>query len=55
MIKQLLTQNATDMDARAVQRRETELLRECWETPEHAEAVAAFMEKRAPRFPPRQH
>src|SRR3954468_10121796 len=55
MIKQLLTQNGTDADARAVQRRETELLRECWETPEHAEAVAAFMEKRAPRFPPRQH
>src|SRR4051812_25559795 len=40
MIKQLLTQNATDMDARAVQQRETELLRQCWETPEHAEAVA---------------
>src|SRR3954470_20567164 len=55
MVKQLLTQNATDADAQAVQRRETELLRECWETPEHAEAVAAFMEKRAPRFPPRQH
>src|SRR4051794_6602616 len=55
MIKQLLTQKGTDGDARAVQQRESELLRECWEPPEHAEAVAAFMEKRAPSFPPRQH
>jgi 2-(1,2-epoxy-1,2-dihydrophenyl)acetyl-CoA isomerase len=55
MIKQLLTENGADGDARAVQRRESELLRDCWETPEHAEAVAAFMEKRAPAFPPRQH
>jgi enoyl-CoA hydratase/carnithine racemase len=55
MIKQLLTENGADGDAHAVQRRESALLRECWETPEHAEAVAAFMEKRAPSFPPRQH
>gem|GEM_PF-3621871 len=26
------------------------LLRECWKTPEHAEAVAAFIGKRPPRF-----
>ena len=55
MIKQLLTENGSDGDARAVQQRESALLRECWATPEHAEAVAAFMEKRAPSFPPRQH
>ena len=37
----------------AVQERESELLRECWKSPEHVEAVKAFMEKRAPQFPPR--
>ncbi|MEY2405579.1 MAG: hypothetical protein QOG39_495 [Acidimicrobiaceae bacterium] len=55
MIKQLLTENSTDGDLHAVQRRESALLRDCWKTPEHAEAVAAFMEKRTPAFPPRQH
>jgi hypothetical protein len=30
------------------------VLRACWVTPEHAEAVAAFTEKRAPSFPPRR-
>ncbi len=53
MIKELLTQNAVETDLSEVQRRESRLLRACWETPEHAEAVAAFMEKRAPQFPPR--
>jgi enoyl-CoA hydratase/carnithine racemase len=53
MIKRLLTANATDGDLRSVQRRESELLRECWATPEHAEAVAAFVAKREPHFPPR--
>src|SRR5438874_6315981 len=53
MIKQLLTENAVAGDLRQVQRRESELLRDCWKTPEHAEAVAAFVEKRDPRFPPR--
>ncbi|MDX1650744.1 MAG: enoyl-CoA hydratase-related protein [Myxococcota bacterium] len=50
MIKRLLTENAAETDLRQVQRRESELLRRCWETPEHREAVAAFREKRAPRF-----
>jgi enoyl-CoA hydratase/carnithine racemase len=49
-IKQLLTRNATDSDLTAVQRRETELLRACWETPEHREAVDAFLHKRPPKF-----
>ena len=49
-IKQLLTANGADTDLRAVQRRETERLRACWETPEHREAVQAFLERRPPRF-----
>jgi enoyl-CoA hydratase/carnithine racemase len=50
MIKDLLTRNAAECDLGLVQRRESELLRRCWETPEHREAVAAFREKRPPRF-----
>lgn len=49
-IKQLLGANGSDGDLRAVQRRETELLRACWETPEHREAVQAFLERRPPKF-----
>jgi 2-(1,2-epoxy-1,2-dihydrophenyl)acetyl-CoA isomerase len=54
MIKQLLTSNAVAADLHEVQKRESEFLRECWKTPEHAEAVAAFTEKREPHFPPRE-
>ena len=50
MTKKLLTENAADTDLTAIQERESALLRECWKTPEHAEAVAAFQEKRTPRF-----
>lgn len=50
MVKQLLTQNASETDLGLVQRRESELLRACWATPEHAEAVAAFREKRPAVF-----
>ncbi len=50
MTKRLLTENACDTDLAGIQRRESELLRACWKTPEHAEAVAAFQEKREPRF-----
>ena len=50
MTKQLLSRNGTDADLPAVQARESELLRECWKSPEHAEAVAAFLEKRPPKF-----
>jgi len=46
MIKRLLTQNCAETDLALVQRRESELLRECWETPEHHEAVRNFIEKR---------
>ncbi|MFT5531274.1 MAG: enoyl-CoA hydratase/carnithine racemase [Candidatus Poriferisodalaceae bacterium] len=50
MIKELLTVNGTDADHRAVQGREMKALNEAFRTPEHREAVAAFMEKRAPNF-----
>jgi enoyl-CoA hydratase/carnithine racemase len=50
MIKDLLTRNGCETDLDLVQRRESERLRECWKSPEHAEAVAAFLEKRPPRF-----
>jgi len=50
MIKQLLGENGAATDLGDVQRRETALLRECWKSPEHAEAVSAFLEKRTPRF-----
>jgi enoyl-CoA hydratase/carnithine racemase len=53
MIKQLLTENGSDTDLHRVQARESELLRECWRSEEHAEAVRAFIEKREPHFPPR--
>src|SRR5207244_4016558 len=39
MIKRLLTENASETDLAAVQRRESELLRECWRSPEHHAAV----------------
>lgn len=50
MTKQLLTRNGSATDLKAVQELESEMLRVCWKTPEHAEAVRAFQEKRPPRF-----
>jgi enoyl-CoA hydratase/carnithine racemase len=50
MIKELLTANATETDLDAVQRREGEALSVAYKTPEHHEAVRAFMEKRPPVF-----
>lgn len=49
-IKELLTRNGVDGDLAAVQQRETERLRASWETPEHREAVDAFLAKRPPKF-----
>jgi len=49
-IKQLLTQNGSETDLAAVQRREFQRLSEAYETPEHREAVKAFLEKRPPKF-----
>lgn len=50
MTKQLLSRNGTETDLTSIQRRESALLRQCWETPEHKEAVNAFLEKRPPVF-----
>src|SRR5437016_4150823 len=50
MTKALLTQNASATDLDEVQRRESEMLRACWKSPEHAEAVQAFLDKRPSRF-----
>ena len=50
MAKQLLTRNAVETDLDAVQRREMEALDIAYKTPEHAEAVNAFLEKRPPKF-----
>ena len=50
MTKELLGLNGCDTDLNTVQQRESALLRECWKTPEHKEAVNAFIEKRAPKF-----
>jgi enoyl-CoA hydratase/carnithine racemase len=50
MIKELLTRNASETDLKLVQQRETDFIRHCWTTPEHKEAVSAFLEKRAPNF-----
>jgi enoyl-CoA hydratase/carnithine racemase len=46
MIKALLGRNGSDTDLGAVQRRETDMLIECWKSPEHRDAVRAFLEKR---------
>ena len=50
LIKALLSANAGETDLAAVQRRELEALNIAYQTPEHAEAVAAFMERRPPVF-----
>lgn len=50
MTKSLLDRNACEQDMVSVQDREMDLLKACWETPEHKEAVAAFLEKRPARF-----
>jgi enoyl-CoA hydratase/carnithine racemase len=51
-IKQLITENATETDLRAVQQRELDLLQQAYRTPEHREAVTAFAERRPPVFRP---
>jgi enoyl-CoA hydratase/carnithine racemase len=50
MIKELLTQNGSEPDLTTVQARELALLHRCYGTPEHREAVSAFLERRPPRF-----
>ena len=50
MIKALLTVNGACEDLREVQAREIEALNIAYATPEHKEAVKAFLEKRKPDF-----
>jgi enoyl-CoA hydratase/carnithine racemase len=50
MTKDLLTKNACEQDMTLAQKRETDHLRACWATPEHKEAVQAFLDKRPARF-----
>lgn len=50
MIKELLTANAVETDLQAVEQRELEALATAMATPEHREAVDAFLEKRSPQF-----
>lgn len=50
MIKDLLTQNAVEKDLAAVQRREIDAIQVAYRSPEHREAVTAFIEKREPNF-----
>jgi len=50
MIKELLTANGAEPDLQLVQRRELSSLNEAFRTPEHKEAVSAFLEKREPKF-----
>jgi enoyl-CoA hydratase/carnithine racemase len=47
MIKRLLTENALETDLRLVQQREHVLIRECWSSPEHHQAVQKFLAKSA--------
>jgi len=49
-IKDLVTQNAAEADLTQVQQREMAALAEAYKSPEHKEAIAAFMEKREPDF-----
>ena len=50
MIKELLTVNSAGVDLAEVQRRELASLELAYRTPEHREAVSAFLEKRPPVF-----
>ena len=49
-IKELLTQNRSEVDPIVAQQREAVRLAEAYRSAEHKEAVAAFMEKRKPVF-----
>ena len=50
LIKGLLRDHGPASDLNAVQRREGELLKECYASAEHKEAVDAFLNKRTPAF-----
>jgi enoyl-CoA hydratase/carnithine racemase len=46
--QELLTRNACETDLLEAQRRETRYLLQCYETPEHKEAVRAFLRSASP-------
>ena len=50
MIKSLLRQNGVETDSTVVQDREWACLQAARKSPEHKEAVDAFVNKRAPNF-----
>ena len=50
MVKDLLSRNGSESDLDKVLARETEALELAYKSPEHAEAVNAFLEKRPPDF-----
>ena len=50
MVKGLITANMAESDTHQVQKRELQALLKCYESPEHREAIAAFIEKRSPDF-----
>ena len=49
-VKALVTANMAEPDVKEVQRREMAALTEAYKSPEHHEAIAAFLEKRPPNF-----
>ena len=50
MVKQLLSQNMGEGDIEAVQKRELSALAAAYKSPEHKEAISAFLDKREPDF-----
>lgn len=50
MVKELVTANMAEPDIKKVQQREGAALAQCYKSPEHHEAINAFIEKRNPDF-----
>ena len=50
MVKELITRNMGEGSVAEVQRRELQALAEAYKSPEHKEAIAAFLDKRSPDF-----
>jgi len=50
MVKTLITENLAEQDLALIQKRELSALALCYESPEHHEAIEAFLQKRAPDF-----
>jgi enoyl-CoA hydratase/carnithine racemase len=50
MVKALITQNVAAADLTQIQSRELDALQVCYDSPEHKEAIDAFIQKRSPNF-----